>query len=205
MQSSSYLRLIPFPWTLNPILSILYNFLILLIIPLSPVSLYSSLLLLALLLEHVNKAKQSRRPPLSLYCIQYILLPVHLDRHTFWEMSTYMSLPLSPPQFCFCLLVAPLYIALTGVSNGPYVTKFCGYLSVLIFHDHPLLITLFFLKSSFYFALVASFVFPSAILAILFLLPYSLGFLSRAPSHISTLLRQGERWFVFCKTYYLYG
>ena len=70
-----------------------------------------------------------------------------------------MSLLLSPQQFCFCPSVASHYIALTEVSNGSHVTKSSGYLSVLIFLDHPLLITLFFLKSSFYFALVASFVF----------------------------------------------
>ena len=103
----------------------------------------------------------------------------------FWKSSTHLPLFINLSWCTFCPPVLFNCIVLAKVANGPHVTKQDGYLSILILLDHPCW-SLWFLKSSFYFASVASFVCPPTFLAI----PLSLFFQapSKSSSHVNTFL-----------------
>lgn len=146
------------PTALDPILSILYNSLSFLIILFSLVSSNSSLLLLAPLFKYVNKAKWSKSFPSRTCYIQYMLLPVHLGRYTFWELSIYLPLLLSLPQFSFCPAVLLHCIALTKASGGlvwlnPVDTyQSSSYLIILVDHTFLLEMLLFCFSAIFCFS-----------------------------------------------------
>ena len=69
----------------------------------------------------------------------------------FWESSIHLPLFINPSWCTFCPPVLFNCIVFAKVANGRHVTKQDGYLSILILLDHPCW-SLWFLKSSFYFA-----------------------------------------------------